>query len=435
LRRLVDGGLSDGYVSYGRKEELVFAAGRLADVRIESGVVTRVVDGQHLSEPIEERPFQQVGRLLDTLPFPHWRAYGYVAFETALLNFGMRRCSTGRLLHLVVPETEVRITETGVRVESISAAAVRQVRDLIADDGKIPAYAADPFELGEEDRLDYMEAVGEAIHAIRSRRLQKVILSRRVPVPFPVDFLGTYALGATRNNPARSFLLELDGRRAAGFSPETVLEARGDGSLRTQPLAGTRACGLGDVEDERLRRELLSDTKEVYEHAISVKLAYEEMRAVCTAQSVGVREFMTVKRRGPVQHLASQVTGRLASGRDRWDALAALFPAVTGSGIPKREASAYIAEHEAAPRGLYAGAVCSIGSGGDVDAALVLRSVFEEHGRAWLQAGAGIVEWSDPAAEYRETFLKLQSVAQVLVRTLGPVGIDDAAPALALSAR
>ena len=429
LRRLARPGLFDGYVAYGSAEKLTFAAGRLAEIKVDAAGVAQLLGGRRSSEPLEEHPFRQVGRLLDTLAFPQWRAYGYVAFEAARLGAvtAPHLPDGGPLLHLVVPETEVTITATGVRVDSVSAAAVAQVGALISDSASLPAYTATPFALGDEGCCAYMESVAAVVEAIRHRRVQKVILSRKVPLPFAVDLVGTYILGSAWNNPARSFLVDLDGRRAAGFSPETVLEVRPDGWVRTQPLAGTRPCGRGDEEDERLRQELLWDPKEGYEHAISAKLAYEEMLAVCTPESVGVGDFMTVKRRGPVQHLSSEVTGQLAAGRDRWDALDALFPAVTASGIPKRDAYAYIAAHESGPRGMYAGAVCAIDSDGSLDAALVLRAVFEEHGRAWLQAGAGIVGTSDPAAEYRETHHKLQSVARVLVRADARVGGDPTA--------
>lgn len=417
LRRLVTSGVFDGYVTYSKGDELVFAGGCVADVRVEHDQVTRIVNRQRTSEPLGDQPFRQVAGMVESLPFDRWRMYGYISFETALVNFGipMRQPMDTSLVHLVVPETEVTISHAGVRISSVSEAALRETSDLITDhDGG--SYLSEGFELVDHDRADYMGKVADAIDAIRGDRMQKVILSRTVPVPFRVDLVETYALGAEWNTPVRSFLLDMDGRRAVGFSPETVLEVRGDGWLRTQPLAGTRASGQNPQEEARLRQELLGDAKEVYEHAISAKLAYEEMLAVAAADTVGVRNFMTVKRRGPVQHLASEVTGYLASGMDRWDAIEALFPAVTASGIPKREAITHIAATEADPRGLYAGAVCALSSDGQLDAALVLRAIYEEQGRAWLQAGAGIVEWSDPFAEYQETKHKLESVARVLVR-------------------
>src|SRR5690606_5242479 len=131
--------------------------------------------------------------------------------------------------------------------------------------------------------------------------------------------------------------------------------------------------------------------KETHEHAISVRLSLEEMREVCEPSSVSVRQFMERKVRGSVQHLASTVCGELRSDQNAWHAFASLFPAVTASGIPKREAFLQIRRHEAASRGLYAGAILRVDHDGALDAALVLRSLLGHGQQAWLQAGAGVV--------------------------------------------
>src|SRR5690606_35591369 len=195
----------------------------------------------------------------------------------------------------------------------------------------------------------------EALDRIRHGEFDKVIMSRRVDVPFAVDMPATYATVRRENTPARSFLLDLGGWQAAGVSPETVLEADGNGLATTQPLAGTRAR-TGDAERDRaLRDDLLSDPKEIYEHATSVRLAYTELDSV--GSTTRVSEFLTVKERGSVQHLASRVETLLPADRTSWDALAAVYPAITASGIPKAPACAAIDDLEPGTRGLYSGAV------------------------------------------------------------------------------
>src|SRR5690606_10781577 len=119
-----------------------------------------------------------------------------------------------------------------------------------------------------------------------------------------------------------------------------------DGWISTQPLAGTRKTGESDEDNERLSDELRNDTKEIAEHAVSVRLAIEELEQVCAADSVHVAQFMQVCRRGTVQHLGSRVKGRLGAGKTAWHALQALFPAVTASGIPKHEAIEAIGQLE-----------------------------------------------------------------------------------------
>src|SRR5690606_18186171 len=123
-----------------------------------------------------------------------------------------------------------------------------------------------------------------------------------------------YEAGRRANTPARSFLLELGDVSATGFSPETIVEVGADGGVSTQPLAGTRARSGEAETDGRLRAELLSDSKEVFEHAISVRAAQEELARVCGPDSILVNEFMAIRERGSVQHLASRISGRLAAG-------------------------------------------------------------------------------------------------------------------------
>lgn len=152
---------------------------------------------------------------------------------------------------------------------------------------------------------------------IRARLLRKVILSRTVEVPTPVDMVGTYLAGRRGNTPTRSFLLDLGGVCATGFSPEIVVSVDADRNVGTQPLAGTRALGGGEAADLSRRDDLLSDAKEIYEHAISVKVAYDELVPLCDPGTVMVTDYMSVKPRGSVQHLASSLVGGSRPASDR----------------------------------------------------------------------------------------------------------------------
>jgi salicylate synthase len=149
-------------------------------------------------------------------------------------------------------------------------------------------------------------------------------------------------------------------------------------------------------------------------------VAQDELRAVCDAGSVQVTDFMAVEERGSVQHLASRVSGQLKQGSNAWHAFAGLFPAVTASGIPKAMACELIRRYEPQPRDLYSGAVLTVDEDGSLDAALVLRAVFQQSGRTWLRAGAGIVEPSTPDREFEETCEKLRSISRFLVPAGNP---------------
>ncbi|WP_416968131.1 salicylate synthase [Streptomyces sp. 4F14] len=399
MARLVRTGRFAPYVVYENDGEWALAGGALADVRL------------------RDRPpgdLAQVGEELAGLPVDGWRAYGWAVFELGPALAGADPAGLGTLLHLIVPAEEVRARHGEVLVRSVDPDRLDALIRLVnAGPGAEPK-PPEPLVLSLEDTGNYRAAVAAALVELRAPGpLEKVILSRRVPVAADVDLVATYLAGRRANTPARSFLLDLGGIQAAGFSPETVAEVTSDGRVTTRPLAGTRARTGHPAEDARLRAELLGDPKEIHEHAISVKLALEDIAAACN--DTYVSDYLTVVPRGTVQHLASTVTGRLRPGLGPWQALAALFPAVTATGIPKAPAYPLIRDLEGGPRGLYAGAVLTCDADGTLDAALVLRTVFRRGGHCWLQAGAGIVRHSTPDREHEETCEKLRGVADHLV--------------------
>ncbi|ETB33279.1 salicylate synthase [Mycobacterium avium subsp. paratuberculosis 10-8425] len=265
------------------------------------------------------------------------------------------------------------------------------------------------------DPSNYRDRVASAVAEIAAGRYHKVILSRCLQVPFAVDFPSTYRLARRHNTPVRSFLLRLGGIRAVGYSPELVAAVRHDGVVVTEPLAGTRAFGRGALHDRQARDDLESNSKEIVEHAISVRSSLQEMAEIAEPGTAVVTDFMTVRERGSVQHLGSTVSGRLGTSNDRMDALEALFPAVTASGIPKAGGVEAILRLDEGPRGLYSGAVVMVSADGALDAALTLRAAYEHDGKTWLRAGAGIIEESTPEREFEETCEKLSTLAPYLI--------------------
>jgi len=390
--------------------------------------------GAHLRSPESHRdirwgndPLSQVQSLLDDLPYRRWCAYGWTAFELSYAKGGdLSNIGDERLMHLVVPRTEVRITAEGARIRSVDELTLKLVEEALRDLSLVPELGSYvPVDVRNPGAHEYESAVAHAVRDIKAQVLDKVILSRTVPVPFDLNFIETYVAGRRANNPARSFLISLDGLDALGFSPEIIVRVEKSGTVTSQPLAGTRALTSDEAENRRLRKELQSDPKEVFEHAISVKTVYDELREVCDSDSLSVNGFMEVRERGTAQHLASHVSGRLAQGRRAWDAFRAVFPAVTASGVPKEAAFAHIRGHETERRGLYGGAVLTIDHEGTLDAALVLRAIYRQRGRTWLRAGGGIVAQSEPSREFEETCEKLGSVARFLVPSAADRSIID----------
>lgn len=412
---------ADQHVLYEHGGAIRWAEGRQAEVQVRATGATLVRGARRTEFPLRTHPLAAAGDALRSLGGAEApggpRACGWVSFE---LSQAHRDAVAAEdvLAWFLVPEREVVVDGGTALLRAADAAELdRLERRLRAATAAEPVSAdADLLEHGAEE---YRAGVRDAVAEIRAGRLDKVILSRPVPVPGEIDLAATYLAGRRANTPARSFLLRLGGWEAAGYSPEIVAKVGPGRVVTTQPLAGTRALAGDSEVDGALRAELYRDAKEVYEHAISVRLAAQELDGVCAPGSVRVAEFMHVEERGSVQHLASELSGVLRADADAWDALAALFPAVTASGIPKEPAGALIRRLEREERGLYSGAVVAV-DGDELDAALVLRSVYRKDGRTWLRAGAGVVADSDPDRELEETREKLRSVCRHLVPAAEP---------------
>ncbi|WP_019548769.1 salicylate synthase [Streptomyces sulphureus] len=412
LTHLATAGLLTDYVVYECENRWYLAGDPVVDLRVHSDRVESAVAGTRTVLPWTASPWGALSDALTDLPVHDWRAYGWLSFELAS---GGPPAGDGLLGHLIVPATELTVTTDGIDVRTLDADLPARLDKTLTG---VPAQAAPRPPSPVNVRTDagtYQADVAHAVSEIGRGALEKVIVSRTVPIPHQVDMPATYALGRAHNAPARSFLLDLDGRQAAGFSPETVIEVSAEGRVTTQPLAGTRALSADPLRDRAAREDLLTDPKEVYEHASSVRVALDELSSVGGPEHTHVEEFLTVKPRGSVQHLASRVSTRLPQGRTSWEALGAVFPPVTASGIPKQAAFALIHELEEEPRDLYAGTVLRATADGALDAALVLRAVYQHEGHAWLRAGAGVVAPSRPEREYEETCEKLASVAPYVV--------------------
>src|SRR5947209_2936312 len=191
--------------------------------------------------------------------------------------------------------------------------------------------------------------------------------------------------------------------------------ARVEGDLLTiRPLAGTRWRGKSEEEDERLAAELLADPKERAEHIMLVDLGRNDVGRVAAYGSVELTDVMTVERYSHVMHLCSTVTGKLQPGKSAFDALRSCLPAGTLSGAPKVRAMEIIDELEPHRRGPYGGAVGYVDFSGNMDTCIALRTLVLKGQTAYLQAGAGIVADSDPAAEYQETMNKAMGLLRAV---------------------
>ncbi|MEQ1871378.1 MAG: anthranilate synthase component I family protein, partial [Vicinamibacterales bacterium] len=184
--------------------------------------------------------------------------------------------------------------------------------------------------------------------------------------------------------------------------------------VETHPIAGTRRRGKNEDEDLRLAEELKGNDKERAEHVMLVDLGRNDVGRVCEYGSVHVPQFMGLERFSHVMHLTSVVEGRLSSQCDRLDALVSCFPAGTVSGAPKVRAMQIIHDLEPSGRGLYAGAVGYLDFAGNLDFCIAIRTIIMSGGKAFVQAGAGVVIDSNPTAEYEETRDKARALLRAL---------------------
>jgi salicylate synthetase len=403
------------YLLYERDGHWVLAIGVLASIELDSDELRIIRDGVTQRQTWCGRPGQVLGEAVDRLLLETDQAFGWIAFEFGAYRFGLqdRLAPQTPLARVFWPHTRIVVTDNAVRLFN----AEDRHRDIVSrvlSVGPPPRPAASGLDV-TADTTHYRSRVATAISEIAAGEYHKVILSRCVDVPFTLDFPSTYRLGRRHNTPARSFLLQLGGFRALGYSPELVAAVHRDGVVVTEPLAGTRALGRGAVRDRQAREDLESDSKEIVEHAMSVRSSLREIEEVAEPGTSAVIDFMTVRERGSVQHLGSTVTGRLGASKDRMDALEALFPAVTASGVPKGASVDAILRLDESPRELYSGAVVIFSADGGLDAALTLRTVYERDGRTWLRAGAGIIATSTPDREFEETCEKLATLAPHLV--------------------
>jgi anthranilate synthase component I len=256
---------------------------------------------------------------------------------------------------------------------------------------------------------EYKGMVLAAKEYVAAGDIFQVVLSQRFEAPFGLPAFALYR-ALRRVNPAPFlFFLDFGGFAVAGSSPEILVRVR-DGRVTIRPIAGTRPRGATPHEDKALEDELLADPKERAEHLMLLDLGRNDTGRVAKIGTVTVTDQFYIERYSQVMHIVSNVEGELAQNRDALDALAAGFPAGTVSGAPKVRAMQIIDELEKEKRGIYAGCVGYFSAAGEMDTCIVLRTALVKDGRMYVQAGAGIVADSQPAAEQQECVNKAKAL-------------------------
>ena len=247
-------------------------------------------------------------------------------------------------------------------------------------------------------------AAGDCFQVVLSQRFTKTVNAPPIEI---------YRALRVVNPSPYMYFLRLGDESIVGASPEMLVRCRGS-RLDYRPIAGTRKRGTTTEEDRLLADEMRNDEKEVAEHMMLVDLGRNDLGRVANYGSVQVEDLMEVECYSHVQHLVSSLRAQLKRGLNRFDALAACFPAGTVTGAPKVRAMETIRDLEPDARGVYAGAIVYADYSDNLDSCIAIRTMVVREGKATVQAGAGIVADSVPELEYQETINKAKALFRAI---------------------
>ena len=297
-----------------------------------------------------------------------------------------------------------------VAARLLSAASIARFADA-------PSAAPAPRTLTpfrpEMTEAEFEEIVVQCKAAIRAGEVIQIVPSQKFTAETDIPPLALYRALRMVNPSPYNFFLKLGTKTLIGSSPEELVKLRGR-TASTAPIAGTRPRGTSAEADRILEAELRDDPKERAEHVMLVDLGRNDLGRVSKTGSVKVDSFAHVERYSHVMHLVSHVTGELEADKDAFDLLEAAFPAGTLTGAPKVRAMELLAGLEKSPRGIYGGAAGFFSYTGDMNFAIVIRTMILDQGVLTMRAGAGIVADSDPAKEYRETVNKSKAIFEAV---------------------
>jgi len=263
------------------------------------------------------------------------------------------------------------------------------------------------------DRKTFEGSIDKAKEYIRRGDIIQVVLSQRFEADISAEPFDIYRALRSINPSPYMYYLKFGDFSLVGSSPEIMVRCE-DGVAEVRPIAGTRPRGADAAQDEKLIKELLSDPKELAEHIMLVDLGRNDLGRVCDFNSIKVSDLMTVEKYSHVMHIVSDVSGHIKKGKDAFDVIRATFPAGTVSGAPKVRAMEIIDELEVTRRATYAGSVGYFSFSGNLDSCITIRTILLKGGKAFVQAGAGIVADSIPSKEYEETMNKARALIKAI---------------------
>ena len=260
------------------------------------------------------------------------------------------------------------------------------------------------------DAATYAALIEQCREQIRQGNAYQLCLTTRFEVEGAVDAVAAYRRLRRGVSAHHGGFVRIADRALLSASPEQFLDVD-RGRVRTHPIKGTRPRSADSVIDAELAEDLRTDVKERAENVMIVDLMRNDLSRICEIGSVTVERLFDVESYPAVHQLVSTVAGNLFPGLEVGELLGATFPAGSMTGAPKLSAMSILQRLEGAPRGIFAGCFGWVSLQGDLDLAMVIRSIVVENGRAYVGAGGGITWLSHPPSE----------VAEVVVKARGPL--------------
>jgi para-aminobenzoate synthetase component I len=312
-------------------------------------------------------------------------------------------------------ETERRMAEVRDRLVEGRAGASRVDRSTRTHDSSAPRFSLPRIDglQSNFDRDAYMRAVERTIRYIRAGDIFQANISQRLSIPAFCDPVELYRRLVKANPAPFAAYFDAGDFQVVSASPERFLRVDGD-VVETRPIKGTRARRTLPEADLFTRDELRESEKDRAENVMIVDLLRNDLSKVCRPGSIRVPQLCAVETYETVQHLVSEVRGRLREGKDFFDLIAATFPGGSITGAPKIRAMEIISELERVPRGPYCGSLFYLCFDGRADSNILIRTFTQSDGWLRFPVGGGITAESDPASEYEETLHKAEGLLRAL---------------------
>lgn len=335
------------------------------------------------------------------------RTVGYLGYELGIFAEPASASASARVRDMLRTPLAVLSTYGAVDVWNPGSATIARVHFGESEPGNVPRHdnGLASCHWQETSRASYRRGFASIKGAIRDGEVYQANLSRRTVVDLDTEPAALYSRLRRKQPVPHGAFLDCGGFELLSNSPETFLIRDGD-RIVTRPIKGTRPRGRDSGSDERLRSELVADSKEGAEHLMIVDLERNDLGRIARTASVAVTRFAEVESFATVHHLVSEVGAELHADVDLADVLRATFPGGSITGAPKIRAMELLAEVEENRRGPYCGAIGFFNGSRRFELSIAIRTAVTCRGRALYSTGGGIVADSDCEREWEETETK-----------------------------